>query len=129
MTKTILEKTRSEAQNLHKKISANIAKAEQASWADVRAVQDDVNALGTKMKTLADDQADAAKNGIKSAIAKLEAAGKLVENKAVSAKDSVKHANDALLDSAQKAAKSLSTAVAAMRTKAAHAIEPKKVTS
>ncbi len=129
MTKsqTMLEKARHDAQELHKKISANIAKAEHATWADVKAVQADINALGDKMKTLAADQADDAKAGIKAAVTKLEAAGKLVENKAVAAKDGVKHANTAMLESAHKAAQSLSTAVAAARTKLAHAIEPKKV--
>ena len=129
MTKphTVLEMTRIDAQNLHKKISANMAKAEQATWADVKAVQADINALGVKMKTLAADQADDMKTGIKAAVAKLDAAGKLVEDTAVSAKDGVKHANAAMLDSAQRAVQSLSAAVAAARSKLAHAIEPKKV--
>jgi dUTPase len=129
MTKpqTMLEKARYDAQELHKKISANMAKAEHATWADVKAVQADINALGIKMKTLAADQADDVKTGIKAAIVKLEAAGKLVEDKAVAAKDGVKHANAAMLDSAHKAAQSLSAGVAAARTKLAHAIEPKEV--
>ena len=129
MTKphTVLEMTRIDAQNLHKKISANMAKAEHATWADVKAVQEDINALGDKMKTLAADQADDVKNGIKAAITKLEGAGKLVEDKAVAAKDGIKHANAVMLDSAHKATQSLSAAVAAARTKLAHAIEPKKV--
>jgi hypothetical protein len=133
MTKsqTVLELARHDAQELHKKISGNIAKAEQATWADVKAVQADINALGARMKTLAEDQADAARTGIKAAITKMEAAGKLVEDKtvagAVAAKDGVKHANAAMLDSAHKAATSLSAAVAAARTKLANAVEPKKV--
>jgi dUTPase len=129
MTKphTVLETARIDAQELHKKISANMAKAEHATWADVKAVQADINALGLKMKTLAADQVDEVKTGIKSAIAKLEAAGKLVQTKAVAAKDEVGHANAAMLDSAQRAAQSLSAAVAAARSKLAHAIEPKKV--
>ena len=129
MTKpqTMLEKTRHDAQELHKKISGNVAKEEHATWADVKAVQADINALGVKMKTLAADQAADVKTGITAAITKLEAAGKLVEDKAVAAKDGVKHANAVMLDSSHKAAQSLSTAVAAARTKLAHAIEPKKV--
>lgn len=133
MTKpqTMLEKARYDAQELHKKISANIASAEHATWADVKAVQADINALGVKMKTLAADQAADVKTGITAAITKLEAAGKLVEDKtvagAVAAKDGVSHANAAMLESAHKAAQSLSAAVAAARTKLAHAIEPKKV--
>jgi hypothetical protein len=127
MTKpqTVLEMTRHDAQELHKKISANIAKAEQATWADVKAVQADVVALGAKMKTLATDQADDVKTGIKAAVTKLDAAGHLVEDKAMAAKDSVKRANDAMLDSAHNAAQSLSAAVAAARTKLADAIAPK----
>jgi hypothetical protein len=129
MTKphSVLETTRIDAQNLHKKVSANMAKAEKATWADVKAAQADVNALAVKMKTLVADQSDAVKSGIKTAITKMDAAGKLVENKAVAVKDDVKHANTALLESAHKAAQSLSAAVAAARTKLAHAIEPKKV--
>jgi hypothetical protein len=131
MTKphTVLEMTRIDAQNLHKKISANMAKAEDATWAEVKAVQADINALGVKMKTLAADQADDVKTGLKAAIAKLESAGNLVEDKAVAAKDGVKHANAAMLDGAHKATQSLSAAVATARTKLAHAIEPKNVTA
>jgi len=124
---TVLEMTRHDAQELHKKISGNIASAEHATWVDVQAVQADISALGEKMKTLAADQADDVKTGIEDAISSLEAAAKLVEDKAVAAKDGVKHANAAMLDSAHKATQSLSAAVAAARTKLAHAIEPKKV--
>ncbi|MCB6180148.1 hypothetical protein LHP98_18690 [Rhodobacter sp. Har01] len=132
MTKpqTVLELARHDAQELHKKISGNVARAEQATWADVKAVQADINALGARMKTLAEDQADAVKSGIKAALTKMDAAGKLVEDKTVAgataAKDGVKHANDAMLESVHNATTSLSAAVAAARSKLAHAIEPKK---
>ena len=129
MTKpqTVLEMTRHDVQELHKKISANIAKAEHATWTDVKAVQTDVVALGAKMKTLTNDQAENVNIGIKAAITKLEAASKLIEDKAISAKDGVKHANASMLDSAHRAAQSLSAAVAAARTKRAKAIAPKKM--
>lgn len=129
MTKpqTVLETARHDAQDLHKKISANIAKAEHATWADVKAVQADITRLADRMKTAAADQSADVKAGIKAAITKLGAASALVEDKAVAVKDDVKHANAAMLDSAHKAAQSLSAAVAAARTKLAHAIEPKKV--
>jgi hypothetical protein len=129
MTKsqTVLEMTRQDAQELHKKISANIAKAEASTWADIKAAQTDAATLVTKMKTLAMDHTDAAKAGIKTAITKLESAGKLVEDKAVEAKADVKHANDEMLDSAHKATQSLSAAVASARARVAHAIAPKKV--
>jgi hypothetical protein len=129
MTKpqTVLEAARHDAQDLHKKISGNIAKAEHATWAEVQGVQSDIKALGVRMKDLAEDQSDAAKAGIKVAIGKLDAAGALVEDKAVAAKDGVRHANAAMLESVRTAAQSLSAAVAAARTKLAHAIEPKKV--
>jgi hypothetical protein len=120
---------RRDAQDLHKKISANIAKAEKATWADVQAVQAEAVSLGAKMKSIADGEADAVKADIKAAVAKLDAAGKAIQNKAGDAKDAVKHANAALLASAHNAAQSLSHAVAAMRTKAAKAIEPKKVSA
>ena len=132
MTKpqSLLEAARHDAQELHKKISANTAKAEQATWADVKAVQADINALGSRMNDLAADQADEVKSGLKTAITKLEAAGQLVEDKALAAKDSVtdsvKHANAAMLESAHNATQSLSAAVASARGKLTHAIEPNK---
>ncbi len=79
------------------------------------------------MKTLAADQSEAVKSGITAAITKLQAAGNLVENKTVTAADDVRHANDAMLESAHRAAQSLSAAVASARSKVAKAIEPKKV--
>ena len=129
MTKpqTVLEMARHDAQKLHEKINDDIAKAGHATWADVTSVQADVAALVVKMKALVKDQAATEKAAITAAITKLEAAGHLVEDKAVLAKDDVSHANAALLNSAHKAAQSLSAAVAAARTKLAHAIEPKKV--
>ncbi|WP_309663723.1 hypothetical protein [Tabrizicola sp.] len=131
MTKemTHLDVARRDAQELHKKISANIAKAEAATWADVKAVQDEAVALAAKMKNIADGEADAMKTDIKAAIAKLDAAGKLVQDKAIEGKDAIKRTNASLLASARNAAQSLSHAVADMRTKAAKAIEPKKVSA
>lgn len=127
MTKplTVLEQASHDAQGLREKISASLAHAEAAIWADVKAGQADTLALAARMKTLAGDQADAAKAGIETAIGKMESAGKMVKNKAADAKASLKYANAALLESAHKAARSLSEAVAAMRTKVAHAIAPK----
>jgi hypothetical protein len=129
MTKqqTVLELARYDAQELHRKISGNIAKAEHETWADVKAVQADINTLSNKMKALAEDQADAAKSGIHAAVAKMDSAGKLVEDKAIAAKDSVENANAAMLESVHTATTSLSAAVAAARSKLAHAIEPNKV--
>ncbi len=129
MTKqlTHIDLMRRDAQELHKKISANIAKAEAATWADVQTVQAQAVSLGAKMKSIADGEADAIKADVKAAIAKLDAAGKLVQDKAADGKDAVNRANASLLASAHGAAQSLSHAVAAMRSKAAKAIEPKKV--
>lgn len=129
MTKpqTRLEKARLDAQNLHKAISANMAKAKDATWADIKAAQADAASLAEKMKTLADDQADVVRANIKTATARLDAAAKQIEDKARGAKDDIQRANAALLESAQNAAHSLSEAVAELRTKVAKAIEPKKV--
>jgi hypothetical protein len=131
MTKqlTHLDLVRRDAQALHKKISANIGKAEAATWADVKAVQDEAVALATKMKTVADGEADAMKADLKAAITKLDAAGKLVEDTAIAGKDAIKRTNASLLASARNAALSLSHAVADMRAKAAKAIESKKVSA
>jgi hypothetical protein len=126
---THLDLIRRDAQDLHKKISANIAKAEAATWADVQAVQAEAVSLGAKMKSIADGEAEAMKADLKAAVTKLDAAGKLVQDKADDGKDAVKRANAALLASAHGAAQSLSHAVANMRSKAAKAIEPKKVSA
>ena len=127
MTKnlSIFEQARDDAKALHKKIGANIAKAEASTWADIRATQADTMALAARMKALAEDQADAVKAGIKSAIGKMETAGKLVEAKAGDAMDGVKHANASLLDSAHRAAQSLKHTVATANNKTAKAIAPK----
>jgi hypothetical protein len=127
MTKpqTVLEMARHDAQTLHKKISANMAKSEKATWADVKAVQADAVALKSKMKALVADQADTVKAGLTTAMAKLDAAAHRVEDKAVATKDDIQHANAAMLDSAHAAALSLSAAVAIARTKLAEAIAPK----
>lgn len=132
MTKplSVLEQARHDAQDLHRKISANIARTEAATWADVKAAQTDTLALAARMKTLAADQAGSLRSGLSSAVAKMENAGKTVEKKAKDTGDSIAHANAALLESAHRAAQSLSQAVAAMRNKAAiaPATGAKKVT-
>ena len=131
MTKqlTHLDLARRDAQELHKKISANIAKAEAATWADVQTVQTDAASLVAKMKAIADAQSDAMKADIKAAIAKLDAAARLVQDKATDGKDAVKRANTALLASAHSAAQSLSHAVADIRTNASKAFDSKKVSA
>lgn len=124
---SVLELARSDAQELHKKISANISRAEHATWSDVQDAQADVKALAVKMKTLAKDQADSAKSAIHAAIEKMDAAATIVEDKAFVAKDGINHANIVMLDSVYKAAHSLSSAIAEGRSKLARVIEPKKV--
>lgn len=126
-TPTTLEKTRSNAQDLHKKISANIAGAENATWKDVKALEADMKALGSDMKTLADGQSDGIKTAIAAALAGLEAAGKLIDGKTVDASGDIQRANTAMLASAHHAARSLSAGLAEMRAKTARAIEPKEV--
>lgn len=131
MTKqmTHLDVARRDAQELHKKISANIARAETATWAEVKTLQADAASLMAKVKTLADNETDAMKSDLTAVMAKLDGAAKLVEDKAVAGKDAVKRANAALLAASHSAAQSLSHAVANMRSKAAKAIEPKKVSA
>jgi len=121
-----LETTRHDAQELHKKISTQLVMAEQATWADVKAVQADIIALGAKMRVLAGDQADDVRAVIDAAVAKLTSAGQLVEDKALATKDVVKQANVAMLASAHHATQSLSAAIATVRTSLARAIEPAK---
>jgi len=124
---SVLDLARQDAQELHKKISANISRAEHATWSDIKDTQADVKALAVKMKTLAEDQADSAKAAIKAAIEKMNTAAAIVEDKAFVAKDGINHANIVMLDSVYKAAHSLSSAIAEGRSKLARAIEPKKV--
>lgn len=117
---------RHDAEALHKKISGNIARAEQATWADVKTMQADVRALGARMENLAQDQAQAVRAGIDAAVVKMTAAAALVEDKTATAKDGASHAKAAMLDSLHNAANSLSTAVASARGTLAHAIAPKQ---
>lgn len=130
--KTDLELARFDAQNLHKKISANIAKSQAATWNDIKASQADAGILVGKMKIVAEAQADVAKANINTAMSKLDAAAKRGENKAIAAKedlqDDIRRANAALLEGARTATQSLSQAVADFRTKLAKAIEPKTAT-
>ncbi len=129
MTKpqSVLELARNDAQELHKKISANIRKAEHATWSDIKDTQADVKALAVKMKTLAEGQADKSKAAIIAAIGKMNDAATIVENKAFAVKDGINHANNVMLDSVYKAAHSLSSAIAEARHNLARVIEPKKV--
>lgn len=124
MTKphSLLETTRREAQDLHRKISANLARAEHATWAEVIAAQADAAALAARMKTLAGDQADTVKDGLVAAVARLESGCKLAETRAGAVKGDVRLANDKLLHGAHRAARSLSAALAAARARAAHAL-------
>lgn len=124
---SVLELLRHDAQELHKKISANISRAEHATWSDVKDMQSDVTALAAKMKSLAEDQADGVKAAIKAAILRMHEAAAIVEDKAFVAKDGINHANIVMLDSVYKAAHSLSSAIAEGRSKLARVIEPKKV--
>lgn len=124
---TALDLARRDAQDLHRKISANIAKEENATWDDVATVQVEAAALSTKMKTIAENETDPIKTGLRAASTKLDAVADRVQDKALAVTDDIKRANAAMLESARKAAQSLSEAVAALRTKIAKAIEPKKV--
>lgn len=124
---THLDLARRDAQELHKTITANIALAEKATWADVQKVQADAAALAVRMKEIAAGQADALQAGVKAAIAKLDAGAKMMQGKVDNGKDDIRHANAALLAASHNAAQSLSHAVAEMRSKVAKAIEPKKV--
>ena len=126
---TILDSARVDAQNLHKKISANNAKAGAAIWADVQAEQADAVALVAKMKTVVQGDVASAKAGIKAAIGKLESAAKLGEDKASAVKDNIRRVNTIIQDSALKAVHSLSEAVAETRMKVAGAAQPKKASA
>lgn len=127
MTKelTHLDLVQRDAQELHDRINANIALAEKATWSHVQTMQTEATNLATRMKDIAAGQADTLQAGVNSAIAKLEAGAKLVQDKAAAGKDDIQRANAALLTASQHAAESLSHAVTAFRSMAAKAIEPK----
>ena len=129
MTKPVthLDLARRDAQELHKKISANIALAEKATMADLQKLQADASALAAKMKEGAADQADAVRAGVKAAIAKLDAGATMMKGKMAAGKEDIQQANAALLAASHNAAISLSHAVAEMRAKAAKTIKQKKV--
>ena len=93
----ILDTARQDAQDLHKTISADIAKQTAAIWADVQAAQRKASDLVAKMKEATSVQADALKTGITTAADKLEATALLVHAKATAGQDDVKRANAALL--------------------------------
>ncbi|MEO8245181.1 MAG: nitroreductase family protein [bacterium] len=82
MTKpqTVFETTRRDSQDLHKKILANIASAKGQTWTDVKTMQAEVLALAARMKTIAEDQSDAIKAGLRAAIGKL---GRIVSHRVV----------------------------------------------
>ena len=130
MTKplTLFEMLSHDAQALQDRISANIARSGAETWADVKIMQADTLALAERMKVMAADQADVVRADIIAAITNMEAAGKMVEIKAgeavSDAEKDIKSANEALLDSAQKATHSLSQAVVELRIRMAKAIAP-----
>jgi hypothetical protein len=124
---TVLELAHKDAQELHKKISGNIAKAEAATWADVHAMQVEAHRLAAKIGNEAKDKSETLDAGVKSAVDALEASARLVQDKAVAAKDNIKLANTAMLDASHNLAHMVSESIAALRTSAAKAIAPKEV--
>ena len=114
-----------DAQELHDRISVNLARAEAATWAHLQAIQTKAANLATPVKDIAVGQADAAQTGVKGAIAKLEAGAKVIQDKAATGKDDIQRAKSALLTTSQHAAENLTNAVTELRSKAAKAIAPK----
>lgn len=112
---TTLDGARIAAQELHRKVMANIAKAQAGTEAELKIVSDDAHKLAQSISSEAASQTEAVKTHLNAAVAKLEAAGAHLRASADTGKEHIKQANAALLDGAHAAAQSVSHAVAILR--------------
>lgn len=112
---TSLDRARSAAQDLHRKVTANIAKAQAGTQAELKIVTDDAHKLTQLIKSEAASQTELVKAHLHTAVAKLEAAGEHVQASSATGVDRLHAANVALLEGAHAAAQSVSHAVAILR--------------
>ena len=124
---SVLQLVQKDAQELHTKISGNIAKAEAATWADVHAMQVEAHRLSAKILDNANEQSETLDAGVRSAVNALEASARLVQDKAIAAKENIRLANTAMLDASRDLVHNMSQSIDALRTSAAKAIAPKEV--
>ena len=112
---TSLDRVRVAAQDLHRKVTANIAKAQAGTEAELRIVADDAHTLAQSIKAEAVSHTDAVKGHLHAAVVTLDAAGADVKASAATGMDRIHQANAALQQGAHDAAQSVSHAVAVLR--------------
>jgi hypothetical protein len=114
-----LDKARSEAQDLHKRIDATTAKDHAAIRADVKDSAEKAQQLAASLKTIVDGRRADAKRHIEDAASQLEDAAKHAREIASASDAQLKERNKAMLSKVRNAAESLSQAVASERAKLA----------
>jgi hypothetical protein len=117
--KETLEKVRSEAQDLHKKIDVTTAKDQAALRENVQGAAVNAQKLAASLKTIVDAQRADAKQHVKDAASQLEDAAKHGRDIASANDAQLKERNRAMLGKVREATESLSQAVASERAKLA----------
>ncbi|GHH25625.1 hypothetical protein GCM10008023_39180 [Sphingomonas glacialis] len=114
----MLDVARRDAQDLHQKISENIANIERTTDADFKIVSDKAHALGERLKADAMTQNEKVKGFMLNAAEKLKAAPQQAKDNLATGAARLKQANLTLLDGSHAAAQSISHAVAELRGQA-----------
>ena len=113
--KDALDRARSDAQDLHKKLEANTAKDHAALRADVENAAAQAQKLAASLRTAVEGQRADAKQHLEDAAAQLEDAAKHVRDAAGASEAQLKQTNRAMLAKTRVALQSLSRAVASLR--------------
>jgi hypothetical protein len=113
--KDALDRARSEAQDLHKKIEAGTAKDHAVLKVELQDSATKAQQLAASLKTVVDGQRDDAKQHVKDAAAHLDDAAKHARDLAGASDAKLKAANQAMLSKVRDAAENLSHAVASRR--------------
>jgi hypothetical protein len=114
--KDALDRARSEAQELHKRIEADTAKDHAALRTDLQSVESEIQKLAASVKTLGEGQRADAKQHLKDAASQLEDAAKHVLDVAGASEVRLKQTHLALLTKIRDAIQSLSQAIASDRS-------------
>ena len=118
-TQDALDRARSEAQDLHKKLEASTAKDHAALRADVEHAAAQAKNVAESLKAVGEGQRADAKQHVQDAIAHLEDAAKHVRDVAGASEAELEKTNLAILEKTRKALQSLSEAVASQRSSTA----------
>ena len=114
--KTAIDKARSEAQALEKKIEADTAKRHAELRVEVENTATDAKRLAASIKTLADGQRADAKQHLRDAAARLEEAATHAKSVAGASEAQLRATNHAMFDRAQLALQNISHAIALTRS-------------